>query len=260
MFTPKPYRTWLELARQLEEFFRTLTKLKIAQQPLANRNYAVSYLTQDGRIVFHLSQDFLNERYIEFSPDVQTILGVQRFVFQVTDELGIDFNSTDGDDALYIDGQGFQGDFENDAMVDGNFDFATVRPLMEFDQRESIDVYSTFPLKSKVIVVDGEEEHEHILFRLPFAEQHSFASKSSFQTGGNMVRQMSNISENIDVGLTNMCDKHATVLHQKLLPGNIRNVQLRVMVRYKTMDGIVERDMDFKNGFWYVRLLFVKKV
>ena len=108
--------------------------------------------------------------------------------------------------------------------------------------------------------MDGQEEHAHILFRLPFAEQHSFASKSSFQTGGTMVRQMSNISENIDVGLTNMCDKHATVLHQKLLPGNIRNVQLRVMVRYKTMDGIVERDMDFKNGFWYVRLLFVKKV
>ena len=53
VFTPKPYRTWLELARQLEEFFRTLSILKTAQMPVDPNNlrryrrYAVSYLTQD---------------------------------------------------------------------------------------------------------------------------------------------------------------------------------------------------------------------
>ena len=75
-----------------------------------------------------------------------------------------------------------------------------------------------------------------------------------------MGTSLANISENLDVGLTNLCDTHADSLYMTLLSGKIRNVILRVMIRYMTLNGVVERDMDFKNGFWYVRLLFVKKV
>ena len=140
------------------------------------------------------------------------------------------------------------------------FSFAGPRPLTHFEQRVSVDVYSTFPLKSKILTYDGVEEHEHILFRLPYAEQHSFTSTTDF-VDGNMSRDLGEISEKLDVGLTNLCDMHATTLHQLLLSGTIRNVQLKIAVRYMTKSGIVEKDFDFSNGgFWYVRLLFVKKV
>ena len=76
-----------------------------------------------------------------------------------------------------------------------------------------------------------------------------------------MSADIANIQEDLDIGLTNLCDKHATTLHQGLLSGVIRNIQLRIAIRYISSSGIVEKDFDFTNGgFWYLRLLFVKKV
>ena len=267
-FEPTVYRSWLELGRQMELFFNDVSsvynKIRVANGNAVVNNYAVFYMSQDGKMFLQLSEEFLNERYIEFSADVQTILGLtSENVFMVR-EAAAGQSFTDQS----VVGDGYYTMFAADGTFTFNFrthgsggtrNFTATRPLVNFEQRESIDVYSTFPLKSKILTFNGIETHEHILFRLPYAEQHSFLSTSTFQTG-DALDKLANVSENLDVGLTNMCDKHANTLHQPLLSGKIRNVQLRIAVRYMTINGVVEKDMDFSNGFWYARLLFIKKI
>ena len=265
-FEPTVYRTWLELARQLEAFFQTLTADYNAAVVIQEPQYAEFYMTQDGKFSLQLSAAFLSRRYIVFSSDLQKILDCPPYVFKVreTADAGAIHrthntrNADGGAYSLFLANGTFGFNFRTHGSGE-TFNYQAPRPLINFEQRESIDVYSTFPMKSRITTNSGKEEHEHILFRLPYAEQHSFVCSSTFQTS-NMGSNLANISENIDVGLTNLCDKHSNTLHQTLLSGRIRNVILRVAVRYMTLDGIVERDMDFKNGFWYLRLLFVKKV
>ena len=252
-FEPTVYRSWLELARQIEEFFK---KLSFAE---GDDDYAKFYITFDGKPNLFLSAGFLNERYIQVSSDVQEILECPEFIFKVREAAGNVYNTHLDGYAMFAANGTFRFNYRTNGCAE-TFSFAGPRPLTHFEQRVSVDVYSTFPLKSKILTYDGVEEHEHILFRLPYAEQHSFTSTTDFYDG-NMSRDLGEISEKLDVGLTNLCDMHATTLHQLLLSGTIRNVQLKIAVRYMTKSGIVEKDFDFSNGgFWYVRLLFVKKV
>ena len=253
-FEPVVYRSWLELARQIEEFFK---KLSFAE---GDDDYAKFYITFDGKPNLFLSDDFLSHRYVQVSPYVQDILDWPEYIFKVREVAGVNVYHTHVDDYLLFNKNGvFPYNFRLFGCAE-TFHFAGPRPLTHFEQRVSVDVYSTFPLKSKILTYDGKEEHEHILFRLPYAEQHSFTSNTMFLEG-NMSSDVGEISEKLDVGLTNLCDMHATTLHQLLLSGTIRNVQLKIAVRYMTKSGIVEKDFDFSNGgFWYVRLLFVKKV
>ena len=266
-FKPTVYRSWLELGRQMEVFFKKVTDTYNELTQLgAVDNYAVFYMSQDGKMFLSLSVELVSNRYIEFAPAVQKILGMSvPYVFKVREAINV--GAPIFTDQTVVGGAAYSlfaadGTFRHNYRTfesEAGYNFAATRPLVNFEQRESIDVYSTFPLKSKVLAYDGKETHEHILFRLPYAEQHSFVSTSVFEPG-QALNRLANISENLDIGLTNMCDKHANTLHQTLLTGKIRNIQLRIAVRYMTPDGIVERDMDFSNGFWYLRLLFVKKV
>lgn len=252
-FEPTVYRTWLELARQLDEFFKLLSFNQ------GDEDYAKFYLTFDGKPNLFLSADFLSHRYIKMSPDVQKILDCPENIFKVREAAGVGVYHTHVGYTMFAANGTFRFNYAINGCAE-TFQFASSRPLTHFEHRIGILVYSTFPLKSKILTYDGKEEHEHILFTLPYAEQHSFTSTTDFSEG-DMSRNLGQISENLDIGLTNLCDRHATTLHQALLSGTIRNVQLKIAVRYMTQSGVVERDFDFSNGgFWYVRLLFVKKV
>jgi hypothetical protein len=267
-FTPTPYRTWLELARQMERFFQKLTDVYNTGRDPGDPNshydpfYAVSYVQGSGCAQIQLSRWFLSDRYIEVTnEEIRTLLHLPRFLFKVlaAPNAYITSNQNASTD-LYQDALGFRGNFiTNGVAEDDRLVVNTDVPLAELDQRESIDVYSTFPMRSKILVIDNVEEHEHILFRLPYAEQHRFTSISTF-TNNTLVQNNSHVKEDMEIGLIDLCDRHAETLHQLLLPGKIRTVQLRIAVRYKTAAGIVERDFDFSNGFWYIRLLFCKKV
>ena len=257
-FTPTPYRSWLELGRQLDTFFKQQSALT------GDETYATFYLSPDGKMNLHLSNDFLSERYIEVSDEVMAVLDCPKYIFLVHNTVN-DAILRDSHTNLEVGYSLFQanGSFAHNYVTIGtvmNFDFSTPRPLSNFEQRESVDVYCTFPMKSRISAFDGKEEHEHILFTLPYNEQHELKTEVSFARHG-MSTDIANISEDLDIGLTNLCSKHTTTLHQTLLSGVIRNVQLRIAVRYINADGIVEKDFDFTNGgFWYLRLLFVKKV
>lgn len=284
-FRPKNYRTWMELARQMNDWFANLTDLFLAGTNNAGKNedgdddFAVFYLTSEGKLRIKLSPDFTfgddfwNDRngedgkpdhlgfYIDVGEKTQAVLGLNKYIFQVND--GDDnFTDLDGLENLLVEVNGvLEFSNHNRAVVDTLVRFSK-KTISNFDQRLSIDIYSTFPLKSKILTENGKEEHEHILFRLPFDEQHSFQTKMSYSQISNQIPNGmgSNIEEDVDIGLTNLCDKHPTVLHQLLLGGVIRSVQLKIMIRYIDTEKIYERDIDFANGFWYIRLLFVKKV
>jgi hypothetical protein len=269
-FEPTPYRTWLELARQCEKFFNGITDTWNVGRPFPNIDmfHSVSYLKSSGCLRLRLSHQFLSQYYIEVNPKIQKILRLPRFLYTVRHALNNDYisSNTHTDDEFYLEDAppggiaGFQGDFRTNgvAAIPSMYVNSEI-PLSELDQRESIDVYSTFPMRSKIIAMDGEEEHEHILFRLPYAEQHTFKSISTY-VNNEYVRNKAEVIEDMEIGLVDLCARHAETLHQVLLPGRIRAVFLRIAVRYKTLDGIKEEEFDFSNGFWYIRLLFVKKV
>ena len=217
-------------------------------------------MTSNGCLQLQLSHQFVGQYYIEVSEDLQTILKLPKFLYTVRLAQNNVYIDSNHNTAANLYGDGFTGNFlTNGVGAIPSFIVNSEIPLLELDQRESIDVYSTFPMRSKIIITDSSEEHEHILFRLPYAEQHTFSSGISF-TDQTLVNNMCNLEEDMEIGLIDLCDKHAETLHQTLLPGRIRNVQLRIAVRYKATSGVVERDMDFTDGLWYLRLLFVKKV
>lgn len=285
-FRPTNYRTWMELARQMNDWFAKLTDLFKYGTNASGKNddgddFVVFYLTSEGKLRIKLSPDFTsldvfwdNENttngkpnylglYIQVGEKTQSVLDIPKYIFQVNDGNNTHLSDIDGEDNLIAeDNNGILRFSQNqEASLDILVRFSK-KPISNFDQRLSIDIYSTFPLKSKILTENGKEEHEHILFRLPFDEQHSFQTKMSYSQISNQIPNGmgSNIEEDVDIGLTNLCDKHPTVLHQLLLGGIIRSVQLKIMIRYIDKENIFERDIDFANGFWYLRLLFVKKV
>jgi hypothetical protein len=217
-------------------------------------------LSAGGKMNLFLSRDFLADRYIEVHSDVMKILDCPKYIFKVRELVAGAYhtNLEAGYSMFQANGQ-FAHNYRTIGIQEA-FTFSTPRPLSNFEQRESIDVYCTFPMKSKISVFNEVEEHEHILFTLPYSEQHQFTSKAAFK-GGIMSDNIAEIQEDLDIGVTNLCDRHATTLHQGLLSGVIRNIQLRIAIRYINTEKVTEKDFDFTNGgFWYLRLLFVKKV
>lgn len=257
-FTPTVYRSWLELGRQLDVFFKQQATLA------GDETYAKFYLNPDGKMNLHLSNDFLSHRYIQVSEEVMGILDCTQYIFLVHNTLA-ERLARDNHTHLEVGYELFaqNGTFNHNYAQIGTveqFNFETPRPLSNFEQRESVDVYCTFPMKSRISAFNGKEEHEHILFTLPYNEQHELKTEVSFVRQG-MQNDIANIAEDLDIGLTNLCSKHTSTLQQTLLSGVIRNIQLRIAVRYVNASGVTEQDFDFTNGgFWYLRLLFVKKV
>ena len=282
MFTPKPYRTWMELARQLDVFFRTLSLDFFEAYPdvAVGPIFSTFYVRDDGKMGLRLSKEFCGGDtasiiavpaykglYIAVGEETQIKLGLPPYLFQVAGAGNLILNhTTHPNDLLADNGAGINVFSNHQAAFTGNqfdntnmFEFLNGISLSNMDERLSLDVYSTFPTKSKISAYDGSEEHEFLLFRFPFIDQHNFTNEVSFNEE-NLFEENIMVTQNLDVGLTDYCANEFETVHQLLLPGTIRAVNLKLMVRYLRHTTVVEKEINFSNGFWYLRLLFVKKV
>ena len=67
------------------------------------------------------------------------------------------------------------------------------------------------------------------------------------------------IEEELDVGLTDLCNGNPNTVAVFLLSGSLQAIHLRIMVRYLSNGKVDTRDMDVSNGFWHIECLFSKK-
>lgn len=285
-FTPAPYRTWMELARQIDNYFKrfTVAFLQLYANQGEDTAYTSFYIKDSGLIKVRLSKEFCGGDvessfanqglykglYIKVGPATQIKLGLPPYLFQIMGVGDVLYNHTTHPNELLADNGagvlvfsahqqifGPLNQFDEENM----FNFLSAFPISNMDERLSLDVYSTFPTNSKISTYDGKEEHEFLLFRFPFIDQHKFTSEISFSYFDNdeMFDEENVVEQNLDVGLTDYCANETETIHQLLLPGTIHGVNLKLMVRYLRDTTVVEKDIDFANGFWYLRLLFVKK-
>ena len=284
-FRPTRYYTWLELSRQLNNWANTLQErfdTIDTEDEGDDNNFFEFKMNSTGTPQFEFKEYFLRGLlrvgdgfdvnvpgyYIEVGLETQKVLGLKPNLFFVTDGYEtFSHDHEDGEqnlfDATQVDGfnvlvVGDVWDLEDEELI---VEFP--RQLNMFDQRFSLDIYSTFPTKSKISTLDGVENHQFLLFRIPYVDQHSFKSVTSLNRGdavtGYMITKNITLKENLDVGATDYCLNQSETIHQLLLPGAIRAVNVFIRCRYLSDGVFQEIDIDFKNAFWYMKMVFCKK-
>ena len=270
-FRPSVYYTWLELTRQITVWCETLEKRFDEGIHQDDEEFLEFKLDASGNPLFVCKRYFQDGLevpgyYIRVGEETQKVLGLSEFLFFVTDN-NVILSHLDGDANLHDATQpdGFNVLVQNNVRpVDATKKIVKFpRQMAMFDQRVSIDVYSTFPTKAKISTVDGVEEHQFLLFQVPYVDQHTFKSVTSVNQGdadlGYSVARNITIRESLDVGMTDYCKADTETIHQLLLPGAIRQVNIFVRCRYLQGGAFVEKEIDFKNAFWYLKMVFAKK-
>ena len=277
-FTPTPYYTWLELARQINNWATKLQQQYDTTIPGGHGEFLGFQMGATGNAQFVFKQWFRNGNlampvqdqdlgvpgyYIRVGAETQKVLGLPEYLFFVTDGNRV-FTHADGEQYLFdltqVDGFSVfvAGVIANNRIVE------FPRQMNMFDQRYSLDVYSTLPTKSKISSIDGKEQHHFLLFQIPYVAQHSFESVTTLNRGdaatGYMISGDITLKENMDVGATDYCLNQSETIHQLLLPGVIRSINVFVRCRYLANGVFSETDIDFKNAFWYLKMSFSKKL
>ena len=256
-FTAKPYRSWSELARQLQAFF------KAADVEIGDENMIQFELLDDGCFRLKLTEDFCDIFYIKVGPETQKKTGFPEYMFQVQgidDSVLVDverhFNHTDGLEYL-LDGEPLVF-AEYQAVVDDAGKFESRFPLDSFDTRISLDVTVTFPISSKISGFNGVEQREYILARFPLTDYKTTWSEVTIEDD-NKVHQGNTVSEKISIGLADLTRKNSEMISVFMLPGEIYHANFQLEIRYFSEGKIISVPANMENGFWHLEILFSKK-
>jgi hypothetical protein len=226
-------------------------------QSLNEGNFVNASLTSDNRLIFTLDPIFCSNFYIEVSPIMQNRLGLPPQIFCLSDLAG-NLNTHD-DSSLFTDAGG--------VFIDETV--GRYAPLVEFrnksqfsvnelDDRLSLDVICTFPNSNKIMVLNGKEEHEYVLGRFNLNDYKRFETVA--ESNDNGLTGRIGIRENMFAGLENLTRGNPDIESNFLLPGEIQLVKLKLMIRYFQNGKILSKAADLGNGFWYLTLMFSKKV
>ena len=264
IFQPTNYRTYLELARQLEKFCKQI------DQQLQQASVAFS-LQSNGLFQLKLFPGFASEFYIKVGPQTQKYTGLDEYLFVTTNGVnhytqldGVEFlfNVVDADD-LEVQIEAGQAISFNAQMFDHNGPinvihggiFESERPLSAFDHRLSQDVIAYFPISQSISFLDGKESHEFILARFPLNDY-----KSMFEVTNVNLQQRQTTQEIVNLGLEDLCRNNPNAVSNFLLPGEIRQCTFKLETRYINDGVITKQPTDMEQGFWSLKLLFSKKM
>ena len=260
VFHPTNYRTWLELARQMEEFFSALN-VHFDDDRIQFK------LLPNGMFQLVMDDWFATRFYLKVGQETQKYTGFKEFLFLTFD--GDDYyNPINGIQYLFdVADQnaydalpaGFGVAFEGETMEDNERGeiFQSGRPLSTFDHLLSLDVVSYFPIANTISVLDGTEEHEFILARFPLNDYSSVHTK--MDTIDDEVARQRTMIETVNIGLEDLCRKNPSTITTYLLPGDIQHCLFRLETRY-IQSGVIKRvPTDMEEGFWSIKLVFSKK-
>ena len=251
-FKPQIYRTYLELARQLEVFCKKLDAYT------GFDNGLTFCLLDSGMFTLTLSGEFATAHYLKFGAEFQKHTGFRELMFHVFDGNEYFVNSVEGGEFQLIDVYGyFEGENLEDVEISRTFQSA--RPLSCFDHRLSQDIVATFPISTTTICFDGTESHDFLLARFPLNDYVEMYSK--IEGTAQHVRRNRIIQETVNLGLEDLCRQNPNTINTFLLPGELRHCNFTLQTRYLSDGKITSVSSDFTNGgFWSLKLLFSKKV
>ena len=331
-FRPKTYRTWLDLARQLERFFHKFgvtAELLGFQIPdtaaLPNPDYAdyaglyvrtpqeivdggypytnvelraggairvVSYemlaaqgpndfpegrhvkftLDDDGRFKLEFDPWFSNYFYIKVGAVTQVKCGFPKYMFTV--------RLADGSHITHFDPPGVTGLFnelpvldafgnptgetflgfnnDSDRAVTVRMGSTSINTLEAWDDRLSVDVIATFPVSSKISVLNGKENRDILLARFSISDYETNSSEVLVAQG--RLQSVNAMNEVLKIGLEDLCRGNPDHTSVFMLPGKIRHINIKLETRYFSDGKIVTQKMDMRDGTWILKLLFTKKV
>ena len=183
-------------------------------------------------------------------------LGIQKRVHGIhTDELGV-LVPFEGD--MFDDVGLFEDEVDDREIIDFDIIVETQNSVSVLDERISIDVWATFPVSSKVAVVDGEEEHEFILCRFPLSETKYFRTVYTNNTEG--ATGKTTLAEGFIAGLHDLTGGNPDYESNHFLNGDIRSVNLQLYTRYKEEGKFKRVKTDMTDGLWSITLQFSKKI
>ena len=225
-------------------------------QSLNEGNFVNASITSDNRLSFTLDPIFFSNFYIEVSPIMQGRFGLPPQIFCVSDLAG---NITTHDNSiLFTNADVFIDETTNRYNPLTEFRMTSQFSLDELDDRLSLDVICTFPNSNKISVLNGQEEHEYVLGRFVLNDYKKFETVMESDSDG--ITGKITIRENMFAGLENLTRGNANMATNFLLPGEIQLIKLKLMLRYFLNGKIISKSPDVGNAYWYLTLLFSKKV
>ena len=244
---PGPYRTWLELARKIEEFCDNLNT-HFQQASIEFR------LLGNGWFQLKLYGGFTTEYYLEFGTETQKYTGLKQYMFVVQDNNGNIHTQENGNNYLLAAGN-FNPNFP--ANVTSNFVFMSGRSLSAFDHRLYHDVVAFFPIANIVTFLDGIESHEFVLARFPLSDYKEI--HNVITVSGGVVQQSKTMQETVNLGLEDLCRNNTLTVTTTLLPGELRHCNFRLETVYLSDGKIIRVPSNMDEGFWSLKILFSKK-
>ena len=297
-FKPRPYRTWVELARQLERFFHRFGVIAeligfpgyVKNMPLGGFPYTnveidglvVSYrdleaedeldnvegkhikftLDDDGRFTLEFDHWFSTHFYLKLGAQTQIKTGFPEYMFVVVGFTGATETHQNGLDSLFDGIELANGNYVFTDNVDNAITekrkFTSTFSLETFDDRLSIDCVATFPISSRISAFNGTEQRDFILARFAIGDYEKNTSEVMVSQG--RLQNVNVMKEVLKIGLEDLTNANPDYTSIFLLPGKIRHVNIKLITRYMSEGKVVEVPTDMKDGTWVLKLLFSKKV
>lgn len=298
-FKPRPYRTWVELARQMERFFHRFgviaeligfpgvnriqpaggfpyTNVEIpgevesyedleAHNELDNpegRHIAFT-LDDDGRFTLEFDFWFSTYFYLKLGPQTQIKTGFPEYMFVLTDEgTGVTKTHQDGLDALFDVVQLNVGNYIFTEDVD-----TAIQQKRKFTSTFSLE---TFDDRLSIDCIATFPISSRIS-ALNGKEQRDFLlarfaigdyeqNSSEVMISQGRLQNVNVMKEVLKIGLEDLTNSNPDYTSIFLLPGKIRHVNIKLVTRYMSEGKIVEVPTDMRDGTWVLKLLFSKKV
>jgi len=234
-------------------------------------NLVNASVDSDGHLKFILSSKFADNFFIEVSPNMQTVLGLPRCIYQYTDEDDDIFNDTNyellvvPENAVPAQSDIFRDPYiperEPNVQVPGQPFYIKVsdHSIRGLDTRLSLDVgVDGIHLSNKISSQNGKETHEHLLARFWLADYKEISTENLF-SDTQFLPQM-RLTETTVLGLQDLTRGNQGCETNYLKPGPVQFIRVRLDTRYLENGVVSTYPTKMDAGYFTLKLVFIKKV
>ena len=136
--------------------------------------------------------------------------------------------------------------------------FASKKPFLLLDQRQSVDLELTIPTSHVIDADNGEYKEKYRL--ASFAINTYINTQSKIVTKDGISMPSIKLTDSLQGGLVDLTEGYGESVVKHFLPGAVQAINVRIFCTYRKWTGErAERSWDL-DGFWDLELLFLKKV
>ena len=218
-------------------------------------------LSEDGKLVFKCSRQFLSNFYIEFGPKFQKFCGFESYIWASTAGGALVTSRTDGYNAMsFIDGMAGTFTMLANVFLGGGeaLYFPGKKSAFSADTRISIDIEATLPLFNSITSEFSVEKQEFLLER--FSIPDFMDVETSNTTINDLVVTGVDFQDGLMSGVKDLVrDPHTHVIGMR--PGFIQALNITLWVRYMVDNTIKKKQLHLQQNEWVdFSMVFTKKV